>query len=340
MSTTTRQHNCAIDIFRYVCAVLIVAIHTHLLMDVNANLGFVFTHMITRIGVPFFFCVAGYFYIGKLEAGKKSLWKYVKRLVIVYSLWTVLYYALDFVQYGRHDIVAYLKDCVYYYFIAGSRGHFWFFPALIYTVFMVTALWKLGGKKIVVPLGVLLYGICCLGSAYYYGIGNRIPVLNRLFLSEHWEVLKRIFLTGFPFFGCGYLIRQLEKRITTKKATLWLLVVSTLLWLGEMVLVKELQWQKDVVTTPFLYLEVVAVVLFLLKHPLSHCEKQANACRVVANFTYYSHPFVIICINLVSQVLLQTTFTETPMFLLTTILCGIAGWIVYRWNNKYVNYLV
>lgn len=330
----SKQHNATIDIFRYICALLVVAIHTHLFMDVHPTLGFVFTHMITRIGVPFFFGIGGYYFICKLEAGKKALLPYLKRLLLVYGLWTVFYYALDFIQFGRNDIVLYLKNCVIGFVLTGSRGHFWFFPAMIYAACFVTLFWKTGLKKLVVPLGVVLYAIGCLESAYH-DFGMQIPVLNSLFSWKHWEIIRRIALIGFPFFGCGYLVKKLQSTIQKPKTTTLLLGISAVLWLGEIVLVKRMNWCRDVATTPFLYVFLVTTLIFLLSHPASGSVKQGAMCRVMANFTYYSHPFVILCIRF-----LINHISETPVFLLTAVLCGLAGFLIYKWDNKYLNYLV
>lgn len=330
----SKQHNAAVDIFRYVSALLVVAIHTHPFMDIHPTLGFVFTQMITRIGVPFFFGIGGYFFICKLDAGKKVLVPYIKRLLLVYGLWTVFYYALDFVQYGRNDLVLYMKTCVVGFVLTGSRGHFWFFPALIYAACFVTLLWKCGLKNFVVPLGVSLYAVGCLGSAYHT-FGMQIPLLNSLFSWEHWETVRRIVFIGFPFFGCGCLVKKLQNIIQERKTITLLWGISAVLWLGEIVLVKTMNWCWDVATTPFLHVFLVTTLLFLLSHPASRYARQGAICRIMANFTYYSHPFVILCIRFVGG-----NISETPVFLLAASLCGIAGFVIYKWNNQYLNYLV
>lgn len=332
MNTVTKRANCAVDIFRCVCAVLVVAIHTHPFMDVHPDLGFIFTNMITRIGVPFFLGVAGYFYCQKLESGTKTLIPYVKRLLFTYSLWTIFYYWLDFTSYGYRDISAYLKECIYYYFIAGSRGHFWFFPALIYTVCFITFLWKIGGKRLIIPLSIGVYLVGCLGSGYY-AVGKQIPLLRNLFDWEHWQVVRRIFFVALPFFGGGYLVNRLQQYINKPRTTTILLIISTALWLGEVVMVKQLALQRDVATTPFLYLQLISVLLFLIHHPMSGYAQQAKCCRAVANFMYYVHPYVIIKINE------QTShaLSETPLFVATVLLCAFGGLFLYKLDNKLLN---
>ena len=58
---TYSGRNCSIDLFRLLCAIFVVAIHTKLFFDINPILGYSVKHAITRIAVPFFFCVMGFY---------------------------------------------------------------------------------------------------------------------------------------------------------------------------------------------------------------------------------------------------------------------------------------
>lgn len=44
----------SIDIFRYVCAIMVVAIHTRPLEEISTSLSFIVTDIISCIAVPFF----------------------------------------------------------------------------------------------------------------------------------------------------------------------------------------------------------------------------------------------------------------------------------------------
>lgn len=52
-----KNRNCSIDIFRYVCAILVVVIHTIPFGDISKEMGYIFSQIISRIAVPFFFCI-------------------------------------------------------------------------------------------------------------------------------------------------------------------------------------------------------------------------------------------------------------------------------------------
>ena len=49
---------CSIDFFRYLCAIMVIAIHPHPFKDINENLGYYFTPILPRIAVSFPFAVS------------------------------------------------------------------------------------------------------------------------------------------------------------------------------------------------------------------------------------------------------------------------------------------
>lgn len=51
-----------IDIFKFIAALLVVAIHTTPLEDISAKGNFYFENMLCRIAVPFFFAASGFFF--------------------------------------------------------------------------------------------------------------------------------------------------------------------------------------------------------------------------------------------------------------------------------------
>lgn len=338
----TKTRNCSIDIFRYIAAVMVVAVHTNPVSDINGDLGYICTQIIPRIGVPFFFAVAGFFYVQKLEKGQAVFFSYVKKLLIVYFIWSCFYYVIDFVQYRPEEISGYIKNCVYRFLITGSYEHFWFFPALIFSVCVTTLLFKIGCRKVMIPLSILLYIIGCLGCSYYE-IGISLPVLEELINHPQFLVIRRVLMMGLPFFTCGCLVYWMKDRILgtmTNKRLLFIWAGSVLIWLAEIGLVRKMNWQVNIYITFGLYLLLIATLLVLLKNPLPQYEHLANVSKMLANFTYYSHPAFIIAFTYFYNRFLQMGLPETPKFVLTTGITFIGGLILYKWNNKWINYIV
>lgn len=126
-----KLHNNSIDLFRLLCAVMVISIHTAPLSDVSAELGDLSTNVLPRIAVPYFFATAGYFYICQLEEGKAPMRPYLKRIVTTYLIWSIPYWLISFLTWGYRNPISFTYECIYSFFINGSSYHFWFFPALM-----------------------------------------------------------------------------------------------------------------------------------------------------------------------------------------------------------------
>lgn len=163
-----KQRNNSIDIFRYVCALMVVAIHAHPFCELGVNADFFFSTLLPRIAVPFFFAASGYFYIKKLESGTERCFsRYLKRIVTTYALWSVIYFIFTFCKGGYSALKWFAVSSVYNFFVKGSYYHFWFFPALIISVCLITVFYKMNLKKtaaarINATLYNRLYRLCVL----------------------------------------------------------------------------------------------------------------------------------------------------------------------------------
>ncbi len=325
--------NCSIDIFRYFCAILVVIIHTHPLAEYGANIDYIVSQIITRIGVPFFFAVAGYFYTQKLEKKQKIFLSYIKKLLITYFLWSCVYLLVEFLSWGYGQLKGFIVTGTLNFLINGSYYHFWFFPALIISVCIVTLFYKLRLQKFLIPLAIILYTIGCIGCAYYE-LGIKIPVLGTIYELSFFTVIRRIFLMGLPFFICGHCVGKIENtaiKLSNSKLCI-ILAVSIFVWLAEIFLVVKAGWQQNIIITFGLFLLVISVMLFLLKNPLSKFRKLSEKCRIIANFTYYSHPLVMLIIKAIHE--------ETPklaMFVVTIAVTAVIGLILSKIHkNKIV----
>ena len=337
-----KNYNCSIDIFRYLCAILVIMIHTSPFSDINYNLGYFFTNIVSRLAVPFFFAVSGYYYIQKLEANNEVFWIYLKRIITTYIIWNMIYFMIDFFQWGYLNMKGYLVSCFYSFIVTGSHYHFWFFPALIFSVCLTTIIYKLKINKILIPLSIVLYIIGCLGCSYY-NIGINIPLLNHVYKLSQFDIIRKIIFMGFPFFICGSLVNKIQNKIRnifSFSFYLYLILVSIILWLSEIYFVINYNLQVNIVITFGLYLLVIAVMLFLLHDPLSNYKNISIKCKYLANFTYYSHPFFILLILLFGEFIFHTDVTATVMFILITLVTCLAGLLLIKLNNRYLNLLI
>jgi len=334
------DRNCSIDMFRIICAILVVAIHTALLEDINSTAGYIANQVIPIIAVPFFFCVSGFYYIKGLVAKKHVFKKTVKKLLIVYTIWSFIYFLINFywgVIKQQESIGVFIKNTVVNYFITGSYYHMWFFPALFFCIFAATFFNKIKALGFLAYCSIPLYILGLLGCSYY-NLANQIPIISLLINSSHFIIIRRILLMGLPFFMLGYFLNRIEEKydIISNKKLLAIGGIILALFLIEIVIMAQLGLQV-VILTFGLYPLLGIIMMLLLNNPLSNKSSLAHYTREIANFIFYSHPICIMLLEIVGKKLFHIKVEGTPMFILTCVFTILAGWGYMTIKEKYIH---
>lgn len=340
--TKTQTRVCSIDIFRWICSILVVAIHSTPFAEINQQLSIIFTNIIPTIGVPFFFTISGYYYIKKLESNEKVFFPYIKRLILTYFVWSCIYFLYDFIKWGHTNIKGFISNCIILFMKGGSFYHLWFFAALIFSVCLTTLIFKTKGKKAIIPISVILYIIGCAGCSYY-NLSTKIPVLGDFFSSEYFTTVRRFLLMAFPFFVLGFFLQKIESRLMLTNNNKNLYTISffiLLLWVSEIILITVLNWKTNYTITLSLYMLIIVIILILLKNPMLNYSSFSKSCRSMANFMYFSHPLVMICIELLFQKIFDIDVIPTLMFLLTISITSLLGLLIHKSNNRFLSIFI
>lgn len=222
-------------------------------------------------------------------------------------------------------IINYVPDFLWY----GSHFHFWYFPALIVCVIITTAFYKMNQMKFLYAGSVILYIVGVIGCAYNK-IGLMIPGLSALYSNAMFTSIRRIFMTGLPFFMIGFIINELFKK-EKKQHFVSAAVVFAVLFVAEIAAVVKLQIQNGVVITFALYPLILCIFCLCLEHPMYDKAKYSNDCRKLSGFIYYVHPLTIILLE---------NFLEgypTAVFVCACLLSTLLGLIIIKINNKTLN---
>lgn len=323
----TKKRNSSIDLFRYLAAFMVVIIHSSFWQDWG-SFGFYIGNVFPRIAVPFFFATSGYFYIKALSKNSKIFPKQLLHILTIYFLWSVVYYGFDFINQivlDHGQLLPFLKKAAINFFVLGSTGHFWYFPALIISLCLITLIYKLHLIKTLIPISLILYILGCLGCSYTE-LFRSVPIINNLFSFEHFNTIRRIFLMAFPFFSMGYLLIRLENKecLKNNKSLITAWFITAFLFLIETYLVIGLEIQSTIVLTFSLYLLLLLTMLLLLNNPLEKYETISGATRTIANFTYYSHPLIQLFFALFIKYS-GITMPDIIVFLATIIITFIVG---------------
>lgn len=160
----TRQY-AAIDIAKYIGAMLVVAIHTFPFIDISESFNLFFISTICRLAVPFFFVCSAFFLFSKMQARPKRsqsiLMLYLRRLLILYLVWTVIYLPYTIWNYTQAgfsflSLLGWIRD----FFLNGSYYHLWFLPALMLgtLIFRWLSSRESLPKALLISLGLYLIG--------------------------------------------------------------------------------------------------------------------------------------------------------------------------------------
>ena len=335
-----KERNASIDMFRFICALMVVSIHTAPLSELGQPWGYIMVQILPRIGVPFFFCTMGYYYIGSLLKKQDKFLQTMKRLLITYGLWSIIYYIPDGKQVldGSVSLRGFLVNCLRQFLVYGSREHFWFFPAVFFAVIVSTLFAKAGKLSWLAWMSIAAYVLGLLGCSYY-GIGNQIPLIASFINSSQYDLIRRIVLMGFPFFMLGYFLQKTDLKKTENKKCMILHGIFQAAFLMEIIVVNKVQIQKNVYITVVLYPLLFYTMLLLLKNPCEKYRKAAVVTRDLANFIYYSHPWFIMGIRFWMNYCAGRNVRETELFLMTIVSAGSIGYLLHKVNNKYLNKL-
>lgn len=276
-----------LDIYKWVCAFLIVFLHTY-----NRDLGEVgnwFWNVITSIGVPFFFIVSGFFYAKGLKQtsySKEYFLKYFKRLVIMYMAWTIITLPVSWLCVVRgHPDYSFPLKMVYLFrmiFFSGSCGIYWYVLALICCSAIIYSCMKRGWGVLLYIIAVFLFGVGVWYDSSYNDNNIVFYLIHAVFGSE-----RNFFNVGLFYMCIGHFLANHEHSLKIKKEYIYtLLVVSLVLR----------TWEVYYLHTNILQ-ALVAIIVFFLAYNTSVCisDERSLLIRKLSTAMYLLHyPFILL----------------------------------------------
>lgn len=211
MTTLPKKQYCAIDLMKFVLAVLLVCAHVSaekLTFPIYIDVWFSFY----IIAVPFFFCTSTYFFIRKLEQNKENslfIWNaykgYTKRILKMYLAWSLIYTGFKFLAWIQTDTLSLSQvlEHIYFSIVYSSYKTIWFLPSLWVAVSLVSLFlyrWKCS-IQIVLVIASVLYIVGYVG--YTLPIDKHpCPILVEWYI--HWfKSWRNGIFDGFVFATLG-----------------------------------------------------------------------------------------------------------------------------------------
>lgn len=230
-----------IDLMKFLCAILIIILHTNPFGSFSRAINFGFRNIICTVAVPLFFISSGFLFAVKTDGiqDSKQRGDYVKkfslRLILLYVIWSLIYLAFVIINWFRkgfeaYFILKYVKD----FFSKGSYQTIWFLPALLVAQLVVYFLHKKLSYEKIFVLCIPIYLFTLLASSYYGVITERVEFLKvtvDLYYSI-FDTIKNGILFGMIFVTIGGIFSD-KKSVLKLKADIILIIVFWGLLAGE-----------------------------------------------------------------------------------------------------------
>lgn len=291
----------AIDCFRIVAAILIVAIHTSPLAAINTTADFLLTRDLARVAVPFFFMVTGYFV---LPGKTRTFLRFEKHTALLYLLAILLYLPVNVYMHSFHDIG--IGALLQMLFVDGTMYHLWYLPAAVVGALISRGLCHVFGLRRALFAAFVLYAIG-LGGDSYYGLLAQWPVAERFYsgLFQFCGYTRNglFFAPIFMLLGAALAVHPL--RCTTRR--LWLMLAASFaLMTGEVLFLRVCAWPRHDSMTLFLLPTLVFLFSLLLRPRGARLPLAADVSMLV----YILHPLMILVVRFGAKL------THTEAFLI------------------------
>lgn len=297
-----------IDVWRFIVSFLIVANHISPFAQINPEFDYFITRILSRIAVPLFLMITGYYVLDKSLKDINNLKDYTKKLLKIYLFCILLYIPLNIYmgKFSNINILQFIKDI----FINGTLYHLWYFPALILGLWVTYYLIKKMGDKKTFVITSILYFIGLFGDSYY-----GITLLNSLFTNMYEFIFKvcdytRNGLFLVPIFLCmGYLIKR------NKEANNYDLYFALLFFICMTIEGMTLHY-FNLPRHDSMYIFLVPLMYFLFKYLINKSKTSNKYLRKIATGIYIFHPLFIVAIRFIfKNIGLEKIVVENNMIL-------------------------
>lgn len=316
------MRNNNLDILKIVMAFLVIALHIFPVSKVEGIEGLISYEIasgITRIAVPTFFLISGYFLRNKLN-DTAYLWKYAKRILLLYVVWQLIYLPdlIRFYNLGWFSKTNMLLKLIYGYW------HLWYLLASAIAVGLLYLLRNLTPTS----KSVLIVLLLAVGYGFQIGIqSNYIHDLDIQFLYEIIGTTRNYLFFALPMMMIGTLYESWEEWISKVN---WLLLPMWILLLVEV----GLYYKYNVKAMDFLLtLPLLSMLTFYWVNESKSVTEKVMPAATFSLGIYLCHPYAI---RIMNEFLPEKGFYD--WLIKFPIICLLAiglWWIVDKVNKRF-----
>lgn len=212
-----------IDLLKFICAFLVIGIHTRPFQASNVALDELFCYDVSNYAVPFFYACTGYFLIAKQPEKElhTKLMLRCKKVMKLYLVWSVVYLPLTICGWWIEDGgIKYWLGCLRKYiqnFIFVGENYYswtlWYLNGLIFALILINVLLKRFSIKQIFGIGTFAY-LVGIGLDMLNGHLESMPLLFSRLVNLYFSLFvttRNGLFQSFVFVTLGMLIAEIDK---------------------------------------------------------------------------------------------------------------------------------
>ena len=209
-----------IDLIKFLCAYLVIGIHTRPFQSLNILLDKFFYYNVSNYAVPLFYACTGYFLIVKQPEKSlhtKLIYR-IRKIVKIYIIWSAVY--LPLTVYGwiieGNKSLEYACLCIRNYIFVGDNFYswtLWYLNGLIFALILIDILSKRISIEKIVGFGSVAYLVGIVLTALG-GHQDKLPVLLAFPVNIYFSIFattRNGFFQSLVFVSLGMYIADIEK---------------------------------------------------------------------------------------------------------------------------------
>lgn len=304
LSRCSKKNFESIDIMKFLCAILVVAIHISPLGSNDSTIAKLFNygiqHYLARIAVPFFFMCTGFLVFRKTELESFSITvgiQYAKKTYKLYLLWTLIYspFIIKGIMSHNRGVIYGLIGFIRNFLFVGSYTHLWYLNASAFAVLLISILlykririsWIVGGGLVLYLIGLLpqsYFGLFENFKAYPF-IWNSAKLFEKIIVTTRNGLFEACL-----FVGLGMLLAYKPIQLSAKVSSIGF-CCSMLFMLFEVAMLTYCKWIRGY----DMYLFLVPSSFFLF-YFVSHIEVKNHRIyrflRLSSSLIYFTHLWI------------------------------------------------
>ncbi len=293
-SAKNGNYNC-IDLFKFIMAIFVIAIHTFPGELLGNNIYAVNLFQITYISNPFFFLASGFFIAVKFtqpfnsDYNQNAVIKRLKQIIKLYFIWTAVYFPFAVYSYIQnkysfaYSVLVTIRKIIF----RGENYNSWMLWYLLSTIYALVFVYfaikfKLKPRHFVISSVIIFVLMCTLDSIAKAEIPS--PKIIQMLL-EYTIVDGRIFI-GFVYIPLGIYFYQNPDSL---KNLYWLIIPGVIL----------LAFSGNIAVMYNISLGMVSLGVFSLSLKIKlKNSKIYRLLRSSSTYMYFTHMYVYTAVYL------------------------------------------